>query len=146
MSQATIESCPSVIDKTKDEYHWCSKLGNGNIINKFPSQMKMTNFIQFPVPKEIVVKNPSDIANITFDYGRIYYRETGAEFKKTTYHNDGFEGVSCIRPRIYLAEIWQDFGDDGHVSYMFVNQYYIIKETDHHPIDPLTMIGDYLQR
>jgi len=100
-------------------------------------------FIPINLPTEVVVAEPRYVVPrqarafrtnfFVVDGNVVLYHELcelrGADFKGTTYERN-----------VYLIEVWEDFGDDGHVSWCLIGWKFIESNDLDHASDRFTIV------
>ena len=95
----------------------------GRVVRDVPPEILMLNFVQIPVPTEVVIKEPTLVAPVyrrQYDVGLYFvfdkvvnYQELMAAVKAT---GEEFHGTCNYTP-IVLEEVFEDCGDDGHTDF-----------------------------
>ena len=92
--------------------------------------------LQYPVPTEVVVTKACVVAprtRRTYQTGLYSYHPVKELRKILTYEEvcklDGFKGTSMTPAlaAIFLEEVWEDCGEDGHINYQHVGYRFTLK-------------------
>ena len=92
-------------------------------------QRNLLPFLELYLPTEMVIREPQVV---TPRMARVYrthrwiLNDTVVDYD-TLLRAEGFRGTGYYK-EVLLFEVWEDYGDDGHVGYLHVGYMYLSEE------------------